>query len=473
MSDPFPQDPYLSGGYAPFRSECDCADLVIEGQIPEGLAGTFYRIGPNPQFAPRPPYNPLDADGMVQAFVVKDGRVAYRNRWVRTRRWTLERAAGRALFGPPGDPRASDPSVAGLPTDGVANTHLAWHGGRLLALEEGHAPIEIDPRSLETRGVWTFDGRLPRNMTAHPKIDPRTGEMWFFANLPGGRLNGDIGLYAADASGALVWSTVIQGPWAAMVHDFAVTQDYVIVPVCPATLSLERARSGGPLIAWEPERGVQVAVIPRYGQASDVRWFEAPAAMVWHLMNAFNQGPRIVVDLCQQDAAMFPAADGAAPDEAQGAQRLTRWTLDLASGEAFAAERLSETICEYPRIDERGTGSRRRFGYVACHGGPGTGDIFHRGLGVIDLETRDMHLYRAAPGQAVAEPVFVPRAPDAPEGDGYLMTNIYDDASQRSFLAVFDATAVGAGPIAKAWLDHRAPVGFHGLWLPDQALPEA
>src|SRR5207244_2091307 len=101
------------------------------------------------------------------------------NRWVRTQQWKLENTAGRALFATSGDPREADTSVAGMRTDGVANTNLVRHGGRLLALEEGHGPIELAPQSLDTLGAWTFAGALPRNMTAHPKFDPTTGEMRF------------------------------------------------------------------------------------------------------------------------------------------------------------------------------------------------------------------------------------------------------------------------------------------------------
>src|SRR5207253_3137602 len=126
---------FLSGGFEPLREEYDIADLEIEGAIPAALDGTFYRIGPNPQFEPRGRYNPLQGDGMVHAFTLRSGRARYRNRWVRTRQWTAEHAAGRALHATSGDPREADPSVAGQPTDGAANTNLVRHGGRLLALE--------------------------------------------------------------------------------------------------------------------------------------------------------------------------------------------------------------------------------------------------------------------------------------------------------------------------------------------------
>ncbi len=457
-------NPYLALGFEPIRIEADCAHLRLEGELPPELNGTFYRIGPNPQFAPRGTYNPLQGDGMIHAFHVGERRVSYRNRWVRTQRWKLENAAGRALFGTSGLPADSDPSVAALPTDGVANTNLIWHGNKLLALEEGHAPIQIDPESLATIGRWNFENKLPRNMTAHPKIDPTTGEMLFFANFPTGRLDGELACYVANRGGELIRLDLLRGPFAALVHDFAITRDFIMVAMCPLTVSIKRARAGGPPIAWEPEHGTHVGIMPRSGGAEDIRWFQGPARMVWHLMNAFGEGDRIVVDGCEQEAAMFPLADGTPPDVSRTTQRLTRWEFDWNKPGSFQVERLSEERCEYPRIDERRTGLHYRHGYVACLGGPGSGDIFHRGLGHFDTVTGKMTVYSAGKHCAVAEPVFVARQADADEGDGYLLTTIFDEERNASQLAIFDAAQIERGPIARAQLDHRVPVGFHGYW---------
>ena len=201
--------PYLSRGFEPLRIEYDLSSLRIEGEIPAELDGTFYRIGPSPQFAPRGIYNPLGGDGMIHAFEIHRGRVSYRNRWVRTQQWRIEREAGRAMFATSGNPADSDASVVAMRTDGVANTNLVWHGGKLLALEEGHPPIEVHRESLDTIRGWGFNGQLPRNMTAHPKIDPESAEMIFFANFPTGRFTGDLELYFADAAGHLTRSQMI------------------------------------------------------------------------------------------------------------------------------------------------------------------------------------------------------------------------------------------------------------------------
>ena len=169
-------NPYLAGNFAPIRSEDDF-DLEVTGEIPRDLRGALFRIGANPQFEPRDPnYHWFSGDGMVHGFYVEDGKVRYRNRFVKTPKYELERAAGRSLFGTFGNPMTTDPSAFGKDS-GVANTNILFHAGRLMALEEGHPPFAMDPASLDSLGyVNDYRGRV----TAHPKIDAVTGEMvWF------------------------------------------------------------------------------------------------------------------------------------------------------------------------------------------------------------------------------------------------------------------------------------------------------
>ena len=85
--------------------------------------------------------------------------------------------AGQSLFGTFGNPMTTDPSAMGKDS-GVANTNIVWHAGKLMALEEAHKPFELDPATLDSRG-YSDDYR--GKVTAHPKIDPDTGEMVWFA----------------------------------------------------------------------------------------------------------------------------------------------------------------------------------------------------------------------------------------------------------------------------------------------------
>ena len=164
-----------------------------------------------------------------------------------------------------------DPSVAGLETDGVANTNIIWHGDKLLGLEEGHAPFELDPISLESRGTHDYAGKLQGPMTAHPKIDHETGEMLFFGYNADGGISSQMTFNVVNRDGVLTSSEGFKAPYAAMVHDFMVTKDYVLFPIMPLTGSMDRAFAGGPVYAWEPEKG-HIGIMPR-NSVEDMRWF--------------------------------------------------------------------------------------------------------------------------------------------------------------------------------------------------------
>ena len=151
MAKPYPKEDHLIGNFAPLRMENNVGDLIIEGNVPEGINGTYYRNGPDPKFPPRGGKSHwFGGDGMVHAFHINEGKISYINRWMRTVKWTKEEEAGEALFPSGMDPTDTDPSVQGLETDGLANTSIVSHAGKLLALEEAHAPFEFDPHTLES-----------------------------------------------------------------------------------------------------------------------------------------------------------------------------------------------------------------------------------------------------------------------------------------------------------------------------------
>jgi len=250
MSRAFRDDPFLRGNYGPLLLEGEAFDLPVEGELPRELHGTLFRNGPNPQFAPRGRHHWFDGDGMIHAFRLRDGRASYRNRWVRTSRFARERAAGEALFGGVADVAAGDPRVAGA-TPNAANTNIVWHAGRLLALWEGGPPHALDPVTLETLGPHDFAGQLTGPMTAHPKLDPETGEMCFFGY---GFEPPFLRYHVADAQGRLVRSLEIDAPWASMMHDFVVTKRHVIFPIFPATI-----RATAPALRWSGSSSILVS----------------------------------------------------------------------------------------------------------------------------------------------------------------------------------------------------------------------
>lgn len=454
--------PCLRGNFAPIHTETELADLPVTGRIPTALMGTLYRNGPNPQFAPRDAmYHWFLGDGMVHAFILEGGRVAYRNRWVRTHKFALERQAGRALFGSWGNPATTDPSVADDDDNGVANTNVLWHAGRLLALEEADPPVALDWHSLATLGTWNAGGRIGA-MTAHPKVDPRTGELVFFRYGADGPFTATMEYGVLGPDGELAALSRFPAPYCSMVHDFLVTEHYALFPVLPITGSMERAMRGEPAWLWEPDVPGWLGVLPRDGNPQALRWFRLPACYVFHTMNAWETEGKIVADVMQYNVpnAFNPRADG-------GPSRLCRWTLDPgANSDTVQRQTLDPIAGEFPRFDERFATRPYRHGWWVHRASDDTPVGTHDTLVHRDLAQPQARQYRLPQGDAISEPVFVPRDAHAGEGDGWLLATVYRGATQRSDLAVFDAMAIEAGPVALAHLPHRVPFGFHGNWRP-------
>ncbi len=471
MAQPYPDSPFFRGNYAPIAIEAEAHDLPVRGTIPDGLCGSLYRNGPNPQFAPLDPkaHHWFLGDGMVHAFHLAEGRVAYRNRWVRTPRWQAEREAGRPLFGGFGG-RPADPALAQMDA-GLANTSVVWHGGQLLALEEAHRPFALDPLTLESLGYRDFGG-LPPRFTAHPKQDPRSGEMLFFAYGLGGPLGPGMAYGTVDAAGRLTRCDRFEAPYAAMVHDFVATDRHVLFPVLPLTASLTRAQRGGPAFAWEPEKGSRIGILKRDAPIDTMRWFEGDPCYVFHVLNAWDApgsgGDVILADVMQSPAApLFPRADGRPGDPDAGTARLHRWRFDLAAAtNRFTSTPLDDLAGEFPRLDERYAGLPNRIGFFAASTRRNAGDAFDS-IVRIEPGTGARSLFTVPQGDAVSEPVFVPRDAAAPEGEGWLLAVVFRAAENRTDLVVLDAAAPEAGPVATAMLPHRVPYGFHGCWRPD------
>jgi len=457
--------PFLQGNFAPVRDESAFDDLEVVGAIPRELNGTFYRNGPNPAFEPRGRYHWFDGDGMIHAVTLEDGRARYRNRWVESQGLREERAAGKALF--PGllDFGAGD--MSGFKV--TANTNIVAHAGKLLALVEASLPTAMVPCTLETAGLYDFGGKLGGPMTAHPKLDPETGEMLFFGYSP---FPPYLQYHVADPTGALARSEVIDVAWPSMMHDFAVTRDHVVFMLCPVVFSFEDMAARGGAFSWEPERGARLGVMPRGGGNADVRWFDIDPCYVFHPMNAYDDGGAVVLDVCRYERLLFMGAAASRESGASGqiGARLHRWRIDLAGG-GVTSTPLDDLDGEFPRVDERRVGLPHRFGYVACKGpeAPEGGPPIFTAIRKYDLE-RGRHETRAFGAlNGCGEPLFVPRHAGAAEDDGWVLVLAYDHERDRSDLVVLDARALDDDPVARIRIPRRVPYGFHGNWVAAQA----
>lgn len=458
--------PFLSGNFVPVEREID-AICEVEGRIPTGLRGSFVRNGPNPMFEPLGKYHMFDGDGMLHRVSFGADAPVYRNRWIRTPALDAEIRHGRALYHGLAELfEFPDPTLVGDagPFKNPANTHIVRHAGRYLALYEGGPPTEVTA-DLHTVGVHTFGGLLTGAMTAHPRMDPVTGEMVFFAYSP---LPPYLRYHVADATGALVHSIDIDLPAGVpvMMHDFVITEHYSVLFDSPARFNL--SGEGTDMVRWQPELGTRIGVLPRFGAPRDVRWFDVPTGHVQHFWNAWEEDDRIVLSgstLRHAEFGMDTGGDLEASTAEAEAGKPTRYWIDLQRGTA-GCEQLDDLGGDFCRFDDRRTGRRSEVRYMSAFGGANDRIGEFDTVVKYDDRTGIRTCWYAGPTATVGEAVFAPDPSGTSEDDGWLLCAVHDTADDRSEVLVLDARAVDAGPVARVRIPQRMPFGFHANWFP-------
>ena len=458
--------PDLEGNMFPVSDELDIDQLRITGHLPAELRGSFVRNGPNPLFQPIGRYHMFDGDGMLHGVTFDGtGRASYRNRWIRSKGLCAEVELGRAVYPGLGDvmnfPDASLVGDAG-PVKNPANTHIIRHAGRYLALWEGGLPTEVTS-SLETVGEYDFDGRLTGAMTAHPRIDPRTGEMFFFAYSV---FEPVLRYYVVDADGTLVHRAKIELPAPVMMHDFVITEQHAVFLDSPIVFDVANMGTG-PMVSWRPENGTRIGVMPRRGTADEVRWFDIDTGHVQHFWNGWVDGDRIEFSGTRFEHPEF-GIGGSDPSAGSAVDNTppypARFWVDLAADKA-GWEQTDDLGGDFARFNDEFAGVRSRFHYmsavVATDRRLGDFDTIVR----YDDATGERQVWNAGRSGHVGESVFAADPQGSAEDDGWLINAVYDDSTGGTDVCVLDAHDVAAGPIARVHLTHRMPFGFHANWF--------
>ncbi len=437
---------HLRGNYAPVFEEVSAAadGLVVEGSLPPELNGLYLRNGPNPHTGRSGHW--FMGDGMLHGIRLDQGQASwYRNRYVQTR--ALNEPDARMI----GDDGSVDHTI------GVNNTHVIRHAGRILALVESSFPSEIAP-DLSTIGPYDYNGRLDTAMTAHPKVCPLTGELHFFGY---GFFPPYLTYHRVSAAGELVHSQVIDVPGPTMVHDFSITEHYVLFMDLPVVFDLELAMQGTMPYRWDEDYGARIGVLRRPGAGHSggldpeaVRWFDIDPCYVFHPMNSFEDGAGIVFD-----TARYPELWRSKSTNFNNDAALHRWRIDLGVG-TVTEEVLDDRAIEFPRVNENLVGLPNRFGYAVATFGEQNSLVKYDLLSGVSTA----HDFGAAqiPGEAVFAPSGNPG-----EDAGWLLTYVYDKPTDSSSFVVLDASDIAAAPVASIRLPQRVPFGFHGSWLPD------
>jgi len=458
-------NPFLSGNFGPVRTEIEQEDLDVIGELPSNLSGMFVRNGPNPQFPPIGEYHWFDGDGMLHGVQLENGRAHYRNRYVRTKGFLKEQQANQALW--TGLLELSQNEGLEDPIKNTANTVLVWHAQKFLALWEGGEPHAIALPSLETLGHYTFQGKLQSPFTAHPKVDPETGEMLFF----GYQISQPPYLQysIANSNGELSQTTPIDLDVPVMMHDFAITKNYTIFMDFPLTFRQERMERGEPGFLFERDRPSWFGIMPRYGDQNSIRWFQASAGFASHVLNAYEDGDEIILIACRMNQFNLAPSDNDPNDQIP---YLHQWRFNLTTG-GVQERNLSAISSEFPQINQKYTGTPTRYGFgskLANHPMP----LFD-GLIKFDFETEDngklrQHIHHLGDHRYCGEAVFAPRDGATAEDDGWLLTLVHDEDKNQSELLVVDAQQMEAEPVARVILPQQVPYGFHAIWVGESQL---
>lgn len=441
------ENPYLSGNFAPVKEETTAFDLPTRGAIPRTLNGRFLRIGPNPLDPDPATHHWFLGNGLVHGLRLEDGQARwYRSRFVRDEE-VVRLRGGDPVPGP----------VHEGPGAGVVNTNVVALAGKTFAIvEAGGRPMELSDE-LETVRISDFDGTLKGGFTAHPKVDPATGEMHAAVYSP---LDENIQYLVVGTDGKVRRSVDIHLPHKPMIHDCAITENHFLILDLPCVFDARALEEGLPLpYRWHPELPARVGVLPREGSARDVVWCEVDPCFVFHPMNAYEEADgRIVLDVARHPA-MF-ATDARGPNE--GPPVLERWRVDPHGG-PVKTERVDDRAQEFPRVDERRVGLPYRFGYAAelGEGFAASGLLKH------DMSRGTAVSHREGEHRTFLEPVFVPTHASAGEDEGHVLAFVHDAERGASDVVILDAQDFAAPPIATIELPARVPYGFHGNWVAD------
>jgi carotenoid cleavage dioxygenase len=461
------------------RIEADVRDCQITGKIPADLSGAFYRVGPDPQYPLLPRNIPFDGEGHVCMFRICNGRVDYRSRMVRTQRYVAQDEACRALFPMYRNPSLDDPSVRGL-SRSTANTHIINHRNYLLALKEDSPPAAMDPLTLETvNPVYTFDDQLPsKTFTAHPKLDSRTGNMVAFGYEAEGFGSKTVSMFEFTPQGRLVWNAKIEVPYVGMLHDFAVTERHIVFYVIPLAFDQRQMEDGGPHWSWDGTLPTYFGFVRRGGDGKDLRWIKGPTRSATHVMGAFDDEEKLVVDVEMSMSNPFPfmpMRDGSRWDPVAGSSHITRLSVDLSKStpSAYGMEQMYPHVGGLTRQDDRYNTQPYRYGFLPCpdpNAAPGTGGACYARF---DHQNRTHTLYNAGTETSLFECCFAPRAANAPEASGYLLgVAARNNEAGRADLLILDAEHLADGPVAVVHLPMRVPIQIHGWWVPEAQLPQ-
>lgn len=461
--------PYLNGAWTPLHEEVTAIGLdVIEGAIPQDIDGVYLRNTENQVHQPLGRYHPFDGDGMIHQIDFRNGTARYRNRFVRTRCFQAEQEEGGSLWGGladrPGTSKRPGFGAHGSLKDS-SSTDIIVHAGKAISTfyqcGEGYV---LDPETLDQHGMapWApLDG-----ISAHPKVDDRTGELMFFNYSKHAPF---MHYGVVDRDGRLAHYIPVSLPGPRLPHDMTFSEHWSILNDLPVFWDADLLKRDIHAARLHEGMPARFALIPRHGGPDEIRWFEAAPTYVLHFLNAYEEGDEVVMDGYFQEnptPAPLENADGyghlmAYVDEHSFRPKLHRWRFNLADG-STREERLDDRILEFGMINQRVAGRKHRYIYSTTSK---PGWFLFNGFVKHDLDTGQSRQLMLEDGRYASEAPFAPRTNAVDEDDGYLVSFIIDENRGTSECVLIDCKRFEDGPVCRIALPHKICSGTHAHWV--------
>ena len=467
-------------GYQSQPNEYDYFIDEIEGKVPEALQGTLFRNGPGLlDVQGTPLQHPFDGDGMICAVsFLPNGKVHFRNRFVRTEGYIQEQKAGkmlyRGVFGTQ-KPGGFINNIFDTNIKNIANTNVIYWGKKLLALWEAAEPYRLDPNTLETIGIDYLDGVLSAgdSISAHPCFDPSCefdkGQPCLvnYSIKPG--LSSKITIYEFAPDGSLLRRHSHTIPGFSFIHDFAITPHYCLLLQNSVSFNplpyILGFKGAGECVNFHPEKPSKLIIIPRTSPYEKMKVLETNSGFIFHHVNAFEEENNIYLDSICYDSLpqVQPDSDYKETDfDSLDPGQIWRFKIDLNS-DKIDQEMLESRCCEFPYVNPNNVGRKYRYLFTGtAHQDQGNAPL--QAILKLDLLTGEKQLHSFAPNGFVSEPIFVPKPNATNEDQGWVLVMVYDGNKHRSDIVILDGENLEKEAIATLHLKHHIPYGLHGNW---------
>ncbi|KAF9590614.1 hypothetical protein IFM89_035932 [Coptis chinensis] len=522
--------PYLPNerNFAPTEETGQATTVVnIEGEIPIDFPmGVYLRNGPNPLFGGLKSAVSIfgkasniwvEGEGMVHAlYFTKDSedcwKVVYNNRFVESLSYIAEKKETKPYFLPAveGDSPAIIAAYVlnslrfGKPNKDLSSTNIFEHSGKIYSVTEDHLPHEIDIFTLEKIVAdWAVEKSWGRPFTSHPKKAPGTGEL-VTIGMDALKPFCVLGIVSADGK-KILHKANLKLDRSCFVHEIGITEKYNVIINCPLTIDINRLVKGGPLIKFNKEDFTMIGVMPRYGDANSIRWFEVASTCTFHILNCFEDGDEVIVRGCRAQESVIPGprmnddrvewfTRGLKPIdhcEENGNEvgeifsRIYEWRLNMKTGEVKEKNLTGTSFpLDFPMINEKYTGVKNKYGYAQVVDASACSNFgFKYGmlakLYLEELSTRPSEMMEHSESEELIKveyhklgentfcsgATFVPKQGSQDEDDGWIVSFVHNEDTNVSQAHIIDTQSFEAEPVAKITLPRRVPYGFHGTYV--------